>query len=155
MNPVEKARISDATQMQELINHFADKGEMLARPLSEIYENIRDYFVVRDGERVIACAALHVSWSDLAEIKSVAVIEDNQKQGFGDQLVESCLKEAKELGISNVFCLTYKPAFFEKCGFAQVDKAELPQKVWGECYRCPKFPDCHEVALIYHLETGD
>ena len=154
MNPVEKARISDATQIHQLVNYFADKGEMLARSLSEIYENVRDYFVVRQGERVIACAALHVSWSDLAEIKSVAVTEDSQKQGIGDQLVAACLREAKELGILTVFCLTYKPAFFEKVGFSQLDKAELPHKVWGECYRCPKFPNCDEVALIYHLEAG-
>jgi len=150
LNTVEKARISDATQMHKLINYFADKGEMLARSLSEIYENIRDYFVAKQGERVIACAALHVNWSDLAEIKSVAVAEDSQGQGIGDQLVEACLREAKELGIPTVFCLTYKPAFFEKLGFSQVDKMELPHKVWGECYRCPKFPNCDEVALIYH-----
>ena len=150
----EKARISDAPQMHKLINSFADKGEMLARSLSEIYENIRDYFVVRQDERVIACVALHVSWSDLAEIKSLAVADDSQRQGIGDQLVEACLKEAEELGIPTIFCLTYKPAFFERCGFSQVDKAELPHKVWGECYRCPKFPDCDEVALIYHLKTG-
>ena len=150
----EKARVSDVSQMHKLINSFADKGEMLARSLSEIYENIRDYFVVRQGERVIACVALHVSWSDLAEIKSLAVADDSQQQGIGAQLVEACLKETKELGIPTIFCLTYKPAFFEKCGFSQVDKAELPRKVWGECYRCPKFPDCDEVALIYHLEVG-
>jgi len=138
--------------MHQLINYFADKGEMLARSLSEIYENIRDYFVVRQGERVIACAALHVSWSDLSEIKSLAVAEDSQEQGIGAQLVEACLKEARELGIPTVFCLTYKPAFFKKLGFSQLDKMELPRKVWGECYRCPKFPDCDEVALIYHLE---
>ena len=153
MNTVEKARISDVTQMHELINYFADKDEMLPRPLSEIYENIRDYFVVRQGERVIACAALHVMWSDLAEIKSVAVAEGSQGRGIGDQLVEACLKEAKELGMPTVFCLTYKPAFFERLGFSQLDKMELPRKVWGECYRCPKFPDCDEVALIYHLEA--
>ena len=150
---MEKARIKDVTQMHQLINHFADRGEMLARSLSEIYENIRDYFVVRQGERVIACAALHVSWSDLAEIKSVAVAEDIQEQRIGAQLVEACLKEAKGLGIPTIFCLTYKPGFFEKCGFSQVDKMELPHKVWGECYRCPKFPNCDEVALIYHLEV--
>jgi len=149
----EKARVSDVPQMHKLVNSFADKDEMLARSLSEIYENIRDYFVVRQGERVIACVALHVSWSDLAEIKSLAVADDSQRQGIGDQLIEACLKEAEELGIPTIFCLTYKPAFFEKCGFSQVDKAELPRKVWGECYRCPKFPDCDEVALIYHLEA--
>ena len=151
---MEKARIKDVVEMQQLINFFADKGEMLPRPLSELYENIRDYFVVRQGERVIACAALHISWSDLAEIKSVAVVEDNQEQGVGTQLVETCLKEARELGIPTVFCLTYKPAFFEKFGFCQLDKMELPRKVWTECYHCPKFPNCDEVALICHLEGG-
>lgn len=151
---VEKARIKDVTHVHQLINYFADKGEMLARSLSEIYESIRDYFVVREGEQVIACAALHVSWSDLAEIKSVAVAEDRQEQRIGAQLVEACLREAKDLGIPTVFCLTYKPAFFEKFGFSQLDKMELPHKIWGECYRCPKFPNCDEVALIYHLEAG-
>jgi len=150
---VEKARISDVPQMQQLINYFADKGEMLARSLSEIYENIRDYFVVRQGEQVVACAALHVSWSDLAEIKSVAVAEDTQEQGIGAQLVEACLHEAEELGIATIFCLTYKPAFFEQFGFSQVDKMELPRKVWTECYRCPKFPDCDEVALVRQLKV--
>ena len=152
---MEKAKIKDVAQMHQLINYFADKGEMLPRPLSELYENIRDYFVVRQGERVIACAALHVSWSDLAEIKSVAVAEDNQEQGVGAQLVDACLKEARGLGIPTVFCLTYKPAFFERFGFYQLDKMELPRKVWTECYRCPKFPNCDEVALLCHLEVGD
>ncbi len=149
MNPIEKAKVRDVPQIHQLINYFADRGEMLARALSEIYENIRDYFVVRQGERVIACAALHISWADLAEVKSVAVDEDSQQQGIGAQLVEACLREAKELGIPTVFCLTYQPAFFEKFGFCQVDKMELPRKVWTECYHCPKFPDCDEVALIY------
>jgi len=153
LNRVEKAKIQDVPHIHRLINYFADKDEMLARPLSEIYENIRDYFVVKQGEQVIACAALHVCWSDLAEIKSVAVAEDSQQQGIGAQLVEACLKETKELGIPTVFCLTYRPAFFEKFGLSQVDKMELPRKVWIECYRCPKFPDCNEVALICNLEV--
>ncbi len=153
MKQIEKARIGDVPQMHELINYFADKGEMLARPLSEIYENIREYFVVKEEERVIACAALHVSWSDLAEIKSVAVAEDSQKKGIGDRLIKACLKEAEELGIPTVFCFTYQPTFFKRHKFVDIDKMELPRKVWTECYRCPKFPDCDEIALIYHSET--
>ncbi len=150
---IEKARISDVPQMHQLINYFADKDEMLPRSLSELYEGIRDCFVVRQDERVVACATLHVFWSDLAEIRSLAVAEGSQEQGIGGQLVKACLKEAEELGIGTVFCLTYKPALFKKFGFSRVDKMELPRKVWTECYRCPKFPDCDEVALIYQLEV--
>jgi amino-acid N-acetyltransferase len=153
LNRVEKAKIQDVLQVHRLINYFADRDEMLPRSLSEIYENIRDYFVVKQGKQVIACAALHVCWSDLAEIKSVAVAEDSQKQGVGAHLIEACLKEAKELGIATVFCLTYQPGFFEKFGLSQVDKMELPRKIWTECYRCPKFPDCDEVALVRNLEV--
>lgn len=148
---VDKAKIADVPQAHELINYFADKGEMLPRALSEIYENIRDFFVLREGDEIVGCVALHVAWADLAEIKSLAVKEDRQDQGLGSLLVQACLEEARELGIPTIFCLTYKPAFFEKYGFHQVDKLELPRKVWGECYRCPKFPNCDEVALIYQL----
>jgi amino-acid N-acetyltransferase len=124
---------------------------VLPRALSEIYEDIRDYFVVRKRGRVIACAALHVTWVDLAEIRSLAVDEQAQNQMVGSALVQACLEEAKELAIPRVFCLVRKPAFFEKHGFQLIDKTELPHKVWAECYRCPKFPDCDEVALIRHL----
>jgi len=150
---IEKAKISDVPQMHQLINSFAERGDMLARPLSELYENVRDFFVVHEEERVTACAALHINWSNLGEIKSVVVAEDHQRQGVGNRLIKACLKEAKELGISTVFCLTYKPDFFTALGFSRVDKMTLSHKVWNECYRCPKFPNCDEVALIYHLKT--
>jgi amino-acid N-acetyltransferase len=152
VKPVEKAKIKDVPQMHQLINYFAGKDEMLARPLSELYEGIRDYFVVREGDKVIGCVALHVSWEDLAEIKAMAVVDEKQRQKIGSMLVDACLQEAKELGIPEIFCLTYKPAFFEKHGFTRVDKMTLPRKVWTECFRCPKFPDCEEVALVYKLK---
>lgn len=148
---VDNAKVGDADSIHRIINRFADKGDILPRALSEIYENIRDFFVVRNEGEVVACAALHISWLDLAEIRSLAVDEKNQNQRIGSLLVQACLDEAKALGIPTVFCLTSEPAFFEKHGFKLVDKAELPRKVWGECYRCPKFPDCDEVALIYHV----
>ena len=152
MIQIEKARIPDVPQMHQLINNFADKGEMLPRPLSELYESMRDFFVIREGERVVACAALHVSWSDLAEIRSVAVAEDSQRKGLGQQLVATCLKEAAELGITTVFCFTYQPEFFRRHKFVDIDKMELPRKVWTDCFRCPKFPNCDETALIYHAQ---
>jgi len=152
---VDKARIGDAQRMHQLVNSFADKGEMLPRALSEIYEHLRDYFVIRDAsDQLVACGALHICWADLAEIKSVAVTGDKQGQRLGSLLVEACLNEARELGIPTVFCLTYKQGFFERHGFRLVDKMELPRKVWAECYSCPKFPDCDEVALIFQFEPS-
>jgi amino-acid N-acetyltransferase len=147
---VERAKILDIPQIHKLVSDYANKGEMLARPLSELYENIRDFMVVREGERVVACAALHVCWSDLAEIRSIAVAEDKKMTGMGAGLVKSCLEEAAALGIETIFCFTYKPDFFRRQGFANIDKMELPRKVWTDCLRCPKFPNCDETALIYH-----
>ncbi len=154
MSLIEKAKIGDVPQIQQLVNNFADKGEMLARPLSEIYENMRDYFVVRDGEKIIGCVALHISWSDLAEVKALAVAEDTQRKGMGAQLVKACIDEAQALDLPIIFCLTYKPVFFEKQGFIRVDKMKLPKKVWTECFHCPKFPDCDEVAMFYTIKEG-
>ena len=150
MVQVEKAKIQDIPQIHRLINDYAGKGEMLARPLSELYEDIRDYFVIKEGDEVLACGALHVSWADIAEVRSVAVAEDRKSQGLGAMLVAACLEEAEALGIRSVFCFTYQPDFFKRSGFADVDKMELPRKVWTDCFRCPKFPNCDETALIYH-----
>jgi amino-acid N-acetyltransferase len=100
---------------------------------------------------LLGCVALGVLWSDLAEVKSLAVAEDAQNQGIGEQLVRACLQEAKKLGLPTVFCLTRRPEFFERLGFSLLEKEQLPLKVWGECYRCPKYPDCDEVALIYRF----
>lgn len=154
MKSIEKAKIGDVPQIHKLVNSFASKGDMLARPLSEIYENLRDFFVLKQGKKVNACVALHVSWSDLAEVKALAVSEEYQKKGIGAELVKACLDEAKELDIPIVFCLTYKDVFFEKQGFIRIDKMKLPKKVWTECFHCPKFPDCDEVAMYYVVKEG-
>lgn len=146
---IEKATIQDAARIHRMINDFAGQGKMLPRSLSEIYENIRDFYVIRENDRVIGCGALHVIWEDLAEVKSLAVTQDHQKKGWGEKLVRKCLEEASVLGIPRVFCLTYTPDFFSKCGFRKVPREELPQKIWGECFKCPKFPDCDETALTY------
>lgn len=143
-----KARTGDVMAMQKLINGFADRGAMLHRSLSELYENIRDFFVVEEAGQVLGCAALHVSWNDLAELKSLAVAEAAQGRGHGRRLIRACLAEAEELGIARVFALTYVPELFVKQGFQIVDKALLPRKVWTECVYCPKFPDCGEIAVL-------
>ncbi len=146
---IRKARMGDVKAIQKLIAEYARKGDMLPRSLSEIYENLRDYFVcVEDGGEVVGSAAIHIMWEDLAEVRSLAVRGDRMGQGVGTKLVEACISEAILLGIARVFALTYKPEFFEKLGFQRVDKAQLPQKIWTDCLKCSKFPDCDEIALV-------
>jgi len=143
--------VGDVPAMQRLINYFAERNEMLPRSLSELYENVRDHVVAEVDGEVVGCCALHVTWSDLAEIKSLAVQEEQRGIGLGKRLVNACLEEGKSLGIPRVFVLTYIPDYFRRFGFRQVEKAELPQKVWSECIRCPKFPDCGEVGMLLDL----
>lgn len=146
-----KARISDVKPIQKLLTHFASRGDMLSRSLSELYESIRDFYVFEDGGEILGTAALHIVWDDLAEVRSVAVSEEAGRRGIGSQAVRACIDEAGELGLKRVFCLTYKPDFFAKFGFRLVDKSELPHKVWGDCVKCVKFPDCDENAMILDL----
>lgn len=145
---VRKAHIKDAIYIHSLVNKHAKDDEMLPRSLNEIYENIRDFFVCEDKGEAIGASALHILWENLAEIRSVAVLKEYQKKGIGKKLIQRCLKEAKALGVEKVFALTYNPKFFKKLGFKDIDKNTLPQKIWGDCLKCPKFPDCKEVAVI-------
>ena len=144
-----KAAIHDAAQIQKLINAYASRNLMLMRSLSEIYETIRDFWVCEENKKIIACCALHVvGWESLSEIKSLAVSKTRHKRGIGRHLVETCLKEAKNLKVKHVFVLTNTPQFFRKLGFKRIAKAKLPHKIWTECYKCAQFPNCCEEALI-------
>jgi amino-acid N-acetyltransferase len=117
----------------------------------EIFEAIRDFYVFVDDGRVIGAAALNICWEDLAEVRSLVVHEEYGGRGIGHQLVEACLEEARRLGIGRVFALTYQQRFFEKLGFAEIEKSELPQKIWRDCIKCAKFPECDEIALSITL----
>lgn len=148
---IRKACIDDVKPIQKLLAHFASRGDMLPRSLSELYEFIRDFYVFDGGAEILGVSALHIVWEDLAEVRSVAVSEDAGRTGVGTQLVNACIDEARALGLKRIFCLTYKPDFFAKFGFRIADKSELPHKVWGDCLKCVKFPDCDENAMILEL----
>ncbi len=148
---IRKADIADIKTIQKLINEFARREEMIPRSINELYENVRDFHVAEEDNRIIGVCALHVLWEDLAEIRSLAVMKEYQSLGIGKKLVRRCISDAKVLGAQRVFVLTYRPSFFRELSFVDVDKASLPQKIWGDCIRCPKFPECDEHALILNL----
>ena len=149
---IRKATLKDIPQIYKIINDFSSQDLMLPRSLNQLYENIRDFWVCEKNEKVCGCCGLHVIWKDLAEIRSLAVIQPEQRQGIGTRLVETSLKEAESLKIERIFMLTKLTIFFEKFGFKKVPKNALPRKIWSECVHCYKFPDyCDEVALVREL----
>lgn len=147
-----RANVKDAQAIFKILQEYAIKGILLPRSLNSIYENIRDFFVYEDNGKIVGIGSLHVYWEDLAEIKSLAVLEGYQHRGIGKQIVEKCIEDAKNLGLKKVFALTYVPEFFKKLGFKEADKSEFPQKVWTECIHCVKFNDCKEVPVLLELE---
>jgi amino-acid N-acetyltransferase len=151
---IRKAILQDARQIHRLLLTYAKDGLVLSRSLMEIFEAIRDFYVFVEEGRVVGAAALNICWEDLAEVRSLVVDESFAGRGIGKHLVEACLSEARILGIGRVFALTYQQVFFEKLGFSVIEKSELPQKIWGDCIKCAKFPECDEIALSRSLQKG-
>jgi len=145
---IRRAQIKDVNDITELINFYAKQSEMLSRSHMQVYSQLRDYYVATIDDRLVGCGALNIIWDNLAEVRSVAIAPEYVGQGLGRAIVDQLLQDARALALTQVFTLTYKPGFFEKIGFARVDKKDLPHKVWKDCIYCPKFPDCDEVALI-------
>jgi amino-acid N-acetyltransferase len=145
-----KPRIADAQAISDIINVFAAEKVMLPRTVDRICEGLRDFIITVDDGQVVGCCALQL-WSDLAEIRSLAVKESHWRKGLGAGLVRQSLDEARDLGVEQVFTLTYQPEFFEKLGFERVSKDRFPQKIWADCANCSKFPNCDEVALAINL----
>lgn len=148
---IRKAHVQDVKAIKEIIEPYAKKEIMLPRPLSELYESVRNFYVCEEDGEIIGCCALQVSWQDMAEVLSLAVRPEYNRKGIGTTLLDACLKDAKELGVNTVFTLTYAVPFFENNGFAIVDKQTLPHKIWSGCIKCPKFPNCDEVAMVRKL----
>ena len=150
---IRRAHVTEVISIKKLIDRQAEKNLMLPRPLNEIYQNMRDFFVYFKDEKVVGCVALHIVWNDLAEVRSLACEEEYRGEGVGRQLVDRAIEDARELSIPCIFALTYVPEFFEKMGFHRIDKSELPHQVWADCVKCPKFPDCGEIPLKLELES--
>ncbi|MFH0958103.1 MAG: N-acetyltransferase [Pseudomonadota bacterium] len=147
---IRKASLRDVKKIHTLISEQAKGGHLLARAIADLYSQIRDFSVATDSQtgEIVGCGALRVVWEDLAEVRSVAVQSDLQRRGIGRKLVESLVKESLEMHIKKVFVLTYRVSFFSTLGFTLMDKNLLPHKIWADCVKCPKFPECDEVAMV-------
>ncbi len=145
---IRDARVSDASKIMQLINELALRQVMLPRSPASVIEHIRDFVIAELDGRFVGCAALHVIWTDMAEIRSIAVRPDVQKGGIGRAMAERLIAIAEGLGLPKVYCFTYVPGFFEKLGFRVVEHRELPHKMFNDCKNCPKFTACDEIAML-------
>jgi amino-acid N-acetyltransferase len=150
---IRKATIKDIKAIHALLHQYGSEGQLLPRPLSVLYDHVRDFTVYIDNKDggILGCCALQFCWDDLAEIRSLAVHPEHVGKGIGSKLVEHALSDAKSFGIQKVFALTYRPSFFNRFGFQHIDRSELPIKIWADCIACIKFPDCDEIAMMKQL----
>jgi amino-acid N-acetyltransferase len=149
---IRPARVTDVKEIHKLVEYHANNKEMLHRSLSAIYENIQEFVVLENEGKIVGCAALHVSWENLAEIKALVVSDQYKEQGFGRKIVEILQENAKKLGVSRVFVLSFKPKFFMKLGYEIIPKETLPHKIWSECINCHLFSECGEIPLLITLK---
>ncbi len=146
---IRNAKMNDVKTIHSLLNHFSKEGLLLGRSISSLYDKLRDFAVaVDENNKIVGVCAFSISWENLGEIRSLAVIEGVQGKGVGKKLVQWCLSEAERFDILQVFALTYKPDFFKKFDFKSLNKSELPHKIWSDCINCPMFPDCDEEAVM-------
>lgn len=150
---IRKATMADVEKIHQLLADHARQGMMLSRSLAEIYQAVRSFYVLEEQGQVVGIVSLQIWWENLAEVRSLVVAPSQAGKGCGRLLVESCLAEAQQLGINRVFALTYQETFFSRLGFSVIEKSELPQKIWGDCMKCPKFPNCDEIAMAITLNT--
>jgi len=150
---IRKAVLDDVKSIHALLQFYNIKGELLARPLSKLYDHLRDFWVYEDPQekKVVGCCALQFCWENLAEIRSLAVDPEFTGQGIGKILTERSIQEAVYFKITDLFTLTYRPTFFEPFGFSVIDKNQLPIKVWSDCIGCVSFPNCNEIAMLKKL----
>ena len=150
---IRKAVINDVNDIHALLQLYSKKGELLARPLSKLYDHLRDFWVFEDPEKkgIVGCCALQFCWENLAEIRSLAVDPDFTGRGIGSTLTERTIQEAVYFNVKTLFTLTYRPGFFKEFDFTVIDKNELPIKIWSDCIGCVSFPNCDEIAMIKKL----
>lgn len=149
---VRKAVSGDVQAIYGIVEAFAKKGIMLHRSETDICDSLRDFFVYEKDGQILGTCALHICSSDMGEIRSLAVKEGHTRGGIGTKLVTACLDEARTLGLKRVFALTYKTVFFNKLAFKIISKEFLPHKIWGDCIKCVKFPNCDENAVIIAID---
>jgi len=132
---VRPARTSDIKKIRSIVDLYASQRRLLSKETVTLYEGVQEFTVAEVNDEVVGCGALHVLWEDLAEVRTVAVIESMQGKGIGHAILESILNKAKEIGVKKVFCLTFETKFFDSHGFNEIQGAPVEPDVYAQLLR--------------------
>ena len=132
---VRPAKTNDVKVIRALVDSYAAPGQMLSKETVTLYESVQEFSVAIDNGEVVGCGALHVLWEDLAEVRTVAVIERLRGTGVGHQLMQAIEKRAREIGVRRIFCLTFETTFFGRHGFEEIQGTPVEADVYAEMLR--------------------
>ncbi|MDQ6751832.1 MAG: amino-acid N-acetyltransferase [Actinomycetota bacterium] len=133
---IRPARTGDVGAIKALVAPLAEQRILMAKETVAYYEGLQEFRIAESDGQVVGCGALHVMWEDLAEIRTLASAEEWRGRGVGHALVDQLLEEAKALGVSRVFCLTFEVDFFRKYGFeVMADQSAVDPVVYSELLR--------------------
>ncbi|MFY7825387.1 MAG: amino-acid N-acetyltransferase, partial [Candidatus Planktophila sp.] len=108
---------------------------LLTKETVTLYESVQEFTVAVEGDEVVGCGALHVLWEDLAEVRTVAVVERLRGTGVGHQIMQAIEDRARSVGVKRIFCLTFETEFFGRHGFEEIQGTPVDADVYAELLR--------------------
>ena len=132
---VRSAKTGDVKKIRKIVDDYAAQKRLLSKETVTLFEAVQEFTVAEVDGEIVGCGALHVLWEDLAEVRTVAVIESMHGKGIGHQLLESILDKAKEIGVKKVFCLTFETKFFGAHGFTEIEGTPVAPDVYEQMIR--------------------
>lgn len=132
---IRPAHTKDVKSIRTLVDSYAAPGQMLSKETVTLYESVQEFIVAEKDGVLVGCGALHILWEDLAEVRTVAVVEGLQKQGIGHQILEAIIERARAIGVEKIFCLTFQIEFFGRHGFEVIEGTPVDADVYAELLR--------------------
>ena len=132
---VRPAKTMDVKSIRALVDSYAAPGQMLAKETVTLYESVQEFMVAEVDGVVVGCGALHILWEDLAEVRTVAVKKELNRQGIGHKILEAIIERAGEVGVEKIFCLTFQTEFFGSHGFEVIEGTPVDPAVYSQLLR--------------------
>lgn len=132
---VRPARTSDIRAIRALVTPLAERRILLQKEAVAYYEATGEFVVAERDSVIVGCGAVHVLWEDLAEIRTLAVSDDEVGRGVGSALLDALAERSRGLGVRRLFCLTFEVDFFTRHGFAPIDGQAVNPEVYAELLR--------------------